>query len=204
MTVPSYAQKRPMARSQLSRVSEVITFESELGWIAASWREDLLKRLTFGHATPQAAVAHLKTDDSVVTSTRNRKSFVERICAFAAGKRSDDFLDIQLDIEEMTPFQQAVIERCRRISDGETLTYGELAEAVGHPKAARAVGSVMSNNRFPLIVPCHRVLAAGGAIGGFTAPDGINMKRRMLAAEQDDSACILNSPHKKSRLQNET
>ena len=64
------------------------------------------------------------------------------------------------------------------------MTYGELAETVRHPGAARAVGSVMSNNRYPLIVPCHRVLASGGRLGGYSAPQGLAMKERLLAAEQ--------------------
>jgi methylated-DNA-[protein]-cysteine S-methyltransferase len=62
-------------------------------------------------------------------------------------------------------------------------TYGDLAAAIGSPGAARAVGSVMARNCFPLIVPCHRVLGAGGSLGGYSAPDGLRMKRRLLAME---------------------
>ena len=76
-----------------------------------------------------------------------------------------------------------VIAACRRIPWGETRSYGDLATECGSPGAARAVGSVMAKNRYPLIVPCHRVLAAGGDIGGYSAADGLVMKRRLLAAE---------------------
>ena len=80
----------------------------------------------------------------------------------------------------------AVIKNCRRIGWGETLTYGQLAEAAGSPRAARAVGTVMSGNRFPIIVPCHRVVSStGNRFGGFTAPGGVPMKKRMLKLEQD-------------------
>jgi methylated-DNA-[protein]-cysteine S-methyltransferase len=112
------------------------------------------------------------------------KPLIRRLQAFASGKRDDDFLDIPLHVSNMTPFQQAVIERCRRIPAGETLSYAGLGKAAGHPGAARAVGRVMATNRFPLIVPCHRVVSATGAIGGFSAPDGIDMKRRLLMPEQ--------------------
>ena len=172
-----------MARSRGSRGVHIATFESKLGWMAASWCEGLLARLTFGHSSPQAAVADLAVDGDPGRATLAMNSLIERLQAFAAGDRSDDFLDVALRVTDKTAFQQAVIERCRRIPLGETKSYGELAAAVGHPGAARAVGRVMSTNRFPLIVPCHRVVGAGGAIGGYSAPDGINMKRRLLALE---------------------
>jgi methylated-DNA-[protein]-cysteine S-methyltransferase len=162
----------------------MVVFESQLGWMAACWLEGLLARLTFGHASPQAAIAHLSAHGDPGEPTPSVKSLVKRLQAFAAGDRSDDFLDVQLQVDKMTAFQQAVIQRCRRISAGDTLSYGQLAAAVGHPGAARAVGRVMATNRFPLIVPCHRVVAACGALGGFSAPEGINMKRRLLADER--------------------
>ncbi|MDA1051506.1 MAG: methylated-DNA--[protein]-cysteine S-methyltransferase [Planctomycetota bacterium] len=157
--------------------------------MAASWLDGLLIHLTFGHSSPQAAIAYLAIDHDPADATLAMKKLVKRLQAFAAGERHDDFLDVPLFMTEMTPFQQAVVERCRRIPPGETLSYAGLAAAAGHPGAARAVGRVMATNRFPLIVPCHRVVAAGGAIGGFSAPDGINMKRRLLAPEQAIHQC---------------
>ncbi|MEO8494307.1 MAG: methylated-DNA--[protein]-cysteine S-methyltransferase [Planctomycetota bacterium] len=171
-----------MARTPGSS-DHIATFDSELGWMAVLWIDELLARLTFGHASPQAAVAELKLDREPVNGTRPMNKLIKRLQAFATGARHDDFLDVALRVTDKTPFQQAVIERCRRIPLGETLSYGELASAVGHPGAARAVGSVMSSNRFPLIVPCHRVVGAHGALGGYSAPDGIEMKRRLLALE---------------------
>ncbi|MBC8356246.1 MAG: MGMT family protein [Planctomycetes bacterium] len=172
-----------MPRTPCTRGGRIATFRSDLGWVAACWIDELLARLTFGHASPQAAVKYMAADGEPGEPTSWSDSLAQRLQAFAGGDRSDDFLDIPLFVMDMTPFQQAVIERCRRIPSGETLTYGGLAAATGHPGAARAVGRVMATNRFPLIVPCHRVVAAGGAIGGFSAPDGIEMKRRLLAPE---------------------
>jgi methylated-DNA-[protein]-cysteine S-methyltransferase len=184
MTSPSYAGIRPKARTQRNLSDGVTTFDSDLGWMAAVWRDGLLARLTFGHSSPQAAVVSLAIDEDPTTAARTMKPLIRRLQAFASGKREDDFLDIPLDVANMTPFQQAVIERCRRIPVGETLSYAGLGKAAGHPGAARAVGRVMATNRFPLIVPCHRVVSASGAIGGFSAPDGIDMKRRLLTPEQ--------------------
>ena len=94
-----------------------------------------------------------------------------------------DFSDVPLALDHLTPFGRRVVAACRRIPWGQTRSYGELAAECGSPGAARAVGSVMAKNRYPLIVPCHRVLAAGGELGGYSAPDGLKMKRRLLAME---------------------
>jgi methylated-DNA-[protein]-cysteine S-methyltransferase len=77
-----------------------------------------------------------------------------------------------------------VLEEARRIPAGETVTYGELAARAGSPGAAREVGQAMARNRFPIIVPCHRVLAANGGFGGFSAPGGLESKARLLTIER--------------------
>lgn len=95
---------------------------------------------------------------------------------------------IKLDLSDRTPFHQTVLRACATIPYGETLTYGQLAELAGHPGAARAVGSVMAGNPIPLIIPCHRVVAAGGRPSGFSAPGGPRTRRRLLQLETQ-SAC---------------
>jgi methylated-DNA-[protein]-cysteine S-methyltransferase len=109
-------------------------------------------------------------------------SLIDKLQQYAAGELVD-FADTPLSLDHLTTFGERVIAACRRIPWGGTSTYGELAAKCGSPAAARAVGSVMAKNRFPLIVPCHRVLAAGGELGGYSAPDGLTMKRRLLAME---------------------
>ncbi len=80
-----------------------------------------------------------------------------------------------------TPFQKRVWMELTSVPFGETITYGELAERAGSPRACRAVGGAMGNNPIPIIIPCHRVLAAGNAIGGFTG--GVDLKRMLLGIE---------------------
>jgi methylated-DNA-[protein]-cysteine S-methyltransferase len=89
---------------------------------------------------------------------------------------------LPIDESPWTPFQKRVIDVCRSIPWGSTLTYGQVAALAGSPGASRAVGSVMAKNRFPLIVPCHRVIGSNG-LGGFSAPDGLKLKSRLLANE---------------------
>jgi methylated-DNA-[protein]-cysteine S-methyltransferase len=83
----------------------------------------------------------------------------------------------------LTPFRRRVVAATRKIPWGQTISYGELARRSGSPGAARAVGTVMSSNRFPLVIPCHRVVSGGGGLGGFTAPRGTDLKRQLLANE---------------------
>jgi methylated-DNA-[protein]-cysteine S-methyltransferase len=100
-----------------------------------------------------------------------------------------DFGDAALDPGAPDDFQDRVYAHVRRIRWGETTTYGAVATALGAPpEAAREVGRAMARNPLPLLVPCHRVLAAGGRIGGFSAPGGAATKLRMLALEGIDLA----------------
>lgn len=91
---------------------------------------------------------------------------------------------ITLDMAGVPAFHRRVYALARTIPPGRTLTYGEVAERLGDPSAARAVGQALGANPFAIIVPCHRVLAAGGRAGGFSAPGGLDTKRRLLEIER--------------------
>ena len=104
----------------------------------------------------------------------------ERIIAYFGGV-ADSFVDIRLDLEGCTEFERSALAAMRGIPYGETATYGEVAALAGHVNAQRAVGTVCGRNRFGLVVPCHRVVAAGG-IGSYGSL-GIEYKRRLLELE---------------------
>jgi len=93
-----------------------------------------------------------------------------------------DLSDVALDDARLSPLQRDVYAVARAIPPGATLTYGEVARRIGRPGGAQAVGRALGANPFPIVVPCHRVVAAGGD-GGFSAPGGVETKRRMLAIE---------------------
>ena len=90
---------------------------------------------------------------------------------------------VPLDMDGVPEFHQRVYEVARTIPPGATLTYGEIAARLGDPGSARAVGQALGRNPIPVIVPCHRVLAAGGKTGGFSAPGGTATKLNLLAIE---------------------
>jgi len=97
---------------------------------------------------------------------------------FLAGERES--FDLPVDLRG-TPFQLAVWRELLRIPYGEVRSYGEVARAIGRPRAVRAVGTANGANPLPLIVPCHRVVASGGRLGGYAG--GLELKRRLLAVE---------------------
>src|SRR5690606_375064 len=90
---------------------------------------------------------------------------------------------LALDMQGLPTFSRRVYEAVRKVPAGKTLSYGEVATLLGSPGAARAVGQALGKNPFALIVPCHRVLAAGGKLGGFSANGGVLTKTRLLACE---------------------
>lgn len=175
---PAKAQTRPRG----------LVFESQLGWMALLIRDQKIARLQFGYPTAAAAKRALSTDSGDVSPAivwerpaRNELTWIRELQNFAAGKATS-LAGLPVDEAGMTPFQLAVRAACRKVKRGEILTYGELARKVGHPGAARAVGSVMSRNPTPLIVPCHRVLGTSG-LGGYSAPQGLAMKLHLLDLE---------------------
>jgi len=107
---------------------------------------------------------------------------LDQIAALLRGEASD-FSAIELDMDKVPPFHRKVYEAARGIAPGATLSYGEIAAKLGMPGSARSVGQALGRNPFAIVVPCHRVLAAGGKVGGFSAGGGIATKLRLLAIE---------------------
>jgi methylated-DNA-[protein]-cysteine S-methyltransferase len=169
-------------------------FPSALGWMAVVGKEDTLIRLTFGHGSYDDAMAALRDDHpwwqaagAAITSMDWNPRLVRRLQAYADGA-ADNFLDVPIDLSDLSDFQRRVVKHCRRIPVGRTRTYGQLAALAGSPGAARAVGNVMSANCTPLVMPCHRVVASGGKIGHYSAGGGRRMKLRLLESEAATSA----------------
>jgi len=168
--------------SEPSIVSSTV-FSSSLGWILVAWQDDRLARISFGHESPAAAAKGANCEPvELEKAPKWVVKVIDKIKKFAAGK-TVDWGNLPLAWEKRTEFQRKVQEACQKIPRGEVWSYGELAVAAGAPGAARAVGSVMRTNRFPLVIPCHRVVAAGGKLGGFSCPSGVEMKQKLLAAE---------------------
>jgi methylated-DNA-[protein]-cysteine S-methyltransferase len=158
-------------------------FESTLGWFAVVGCGSVLKYLTLGHANAEAARRALEgmVGREVEVAEWNQP-LTERLKAYADGNR-DEFLDVRVDPGPMSDFRRRVVRACREIPYGKTLSYGRLAAQCGSPSAARAAGRCMAANRIPLVIPCHRVIAVSGRLGGYSGPGGLDLKRKLLALE---------------------
>ncbi|MDP7268570.1 MAG: methylated-DNA--[protein]-cysteine S-methyltransferase [Pirellulales bacterium] len=164
-------------------------FRCQLGWFGLLCDQSTPHRITFGHPCRAGALRALAEFTDGAMSCRSEKGLarplrelVGRIRSYAAGE-VQDFRDVKIGLEHLNMFSRRVVKLCREVRYGETIEYGQLARRAGSPAGARAVGQVMALNRLPLIVPCHRVVSAGGRMGGFSAGGGVATKRRLLAME---------------------
>ena len=114
--------------------------------------------------------------------TAEVQSAIDGIVELLAGK-PNDLADIALDLDGVPEFNRGVYDIARRIPPGQTLTYGDIAKRLGGVELSRDVGQALGRNPCPIVVPCHRVLAAGGKPGGFSANGGVVTKLKMLAIE---------------------
>ena len=123
---------------------------------------------------------HEAPQPGLVAQSRKLHPLARRFRDWFRGSQ-DDFLDVELDLEGYTPFSRALVDALRAVPYGEVVTYGELSALAGRERAARAAGTFCANNRFALVVPCHRVVSVAG-IGGY-GPTGVEYKRRLLEVE---------------------
>lgn len=165
----------------------ISVFATQMGWLAIAGKDGVLTRVKIGHASEDLALRAFVVEEGLSDAHIEMKDWSprlrEELTRFADGEPiTFDHVELAWP-KPLTRFRKRVISETRRISWGKTLTYGEVAKRAGSPGAARAVGTAMSSNRFPFVVPCHRVVGSGGGLGGFTAPGGAGLKERLLMME---------------------
>lgn len=153
-----------------SPVGKLIVVGTGRGVIALSWERDVVLNRVSAAVSPRLIEAPARLDDV----RRQLDEYFER--------RRRTF-EVPIDWSLTSGFRQAVLHELVKVPFGEVVTYGGLAERAGHKNASRAVGSAMATNPIPIIVPCHRVLRAGGALGGYSGRDGLVTKRYLLELE---------------------
>jgi methylated-DNA-[protein]-cysteine S-methyltransferase len=154
-------------------------FKTAIGTCGVAWSEAGLTEVLLPRSTSLTGERHIDGGDVPATV----RDAIGAIVALVQGARPD-LRDVALDERPLDDFRRRVYAATRAIGPGQTATYGEIARAIGAPGAARAVGSALGQNPYPIVVPCHRVLAADGSLHGFSAPGGIRTKRRMLEIER--------------------
>ncbi|WP_405160180.1 MGMT family protein [Nocardia sp. NBC_01499] len=171
--------------------AEATLFDTAIGICAIAWSGTAVIRFQLPEASPAATRARITRrrtglpDDEVrdEAPTGVIAEAITGIRAHLAGAL-DDLRWIPLDTSAIPEFHRAVFEVTRAIDPGHTLTYGQVADRIGAPGAAQAVGQALGRNPIPLIIPCHRVLAADNALTGFSAPGGVTTKQNLLEIER--------------------
>lgn len=164
---------------------EFTIFETAIGACGIAWGETGI----VGIQLPEADEAGTRNrfllrfpNACEASPSLDARRAIKGIAALLDGEAAD-LTDIPLDMEGVAHFHRLVYEAARAIPPGATLSYGDVAAKIGARGAARAVGTALAKNPFAIIVPCHRILAANGKIGGFSASGGIATKRRLLEIE---------------------
>jgi len=166
-------------------MTDYVLFETSLGWAALAWDDAGLAAVripTAGRDDAEAALKRRLPDAVTAEPPPPVAKVVADIRDLLAGGKPD-FADAPLDLSRAPAFHARVYEIARAIPPGETLTYGQVAERLGDKRLARDVGQALGANPWPIVVPCHRVTAAGGKLGGFSAPGGAHTKLKLLALE---------------------
>lgn len=160
-------------------------FETSIGSLRIVSSEKGLVYIELPHANGRGFAGWMQTyagDARVVERARrplpHHEDAIEQLLEYCAGDRRDFRIDLDL---RATAFQRSVYKVVAKIGYGETLAYSDIAEAIGNPKAVRAVGAANGANPIPLVIPCHRVIARGGALQGYAG--GLDLKARLLAME---------------------
>jgi methylated-DNA-[protein]-cysteine S-methyltransferase len=161
-------------------------FATSLGTAAIAWNDRGVSNVELPEADAAKVRARLRRRlpgavESVPTATIQQA--MERITALLSGNHVE-LCDVELDMHGIADFDRQVYELARTIPAGETASYGQLATRLGGVHLARDVGQALARNPLPILVPCHRVIAANGKLGGFSARGGVSTKQRLLTIEQ--------------------
>jgi methylated-DNA-[protein]-cysteine S-methyltransferase len=160
-------------------------FDTAVGRCGIAWGERGIVAVLLPEKNEAAARARLARrfpEGREAEPTPEIGRTLDAIGALLAGA-ARNLADVALDMEGVPDFHRRVYEVARTIRPGSTLSYGEIAKRIGEPGAARDVGEALGRNPFPIVVPCHRVLAAGGKLGGFSARGGVATKLKLLDIE---------------------
>jgi methylated-DNA-[protein]-cysteine S-methyltransferase len=163
----------------------VAVFATAIGPCAVAWGENGICGVQLperSEAATTSRLLRLHPRAVTVTPPPDVQRAIDRITNLLAGE-ADDLRDIGVDLGSLPEFNRRVYDVARSVGPGQTTTYGEIATRLGAPHASRDVGQALGRNPVPLIVPCHRVLAAGGKLGGFSAQGGVTTKLRLLDIE---------------------
>lgn len=162
------------------------TLDSPIGRVLVAATPTGLARIALrGRDDVFVAELRQRLQAEVVESAARIGKILEQLDEYFAGKRRT--FDLPVDTRLMTPFQRRVLTAAQRVPAGTVVSYGDIARRIGQPKASRAVGQALGHNPIPIVIPCHRVVASDGGLGGYIG--GPTIKRKLLALEGANLGC---------------
>jgi len=169
----------------MQKVIKYVIFQTKWGYFGLAGTKSALCRTQLPGPEPQKIESRLLKNCRYAQFDETFfKRLQERIAAYFEGSCVNFSPDIPVVLDGFGGFSREVLTACREIEFGKRITYAGLAEKAGRPAASRAVGNALAKNPLPLIIPCHRVLRTDGKMGGFSAPGGISLKKRLLTLEK--------------------
>lgn len=166
--------------------NEYTLFDTEIGTCAIAWQTGdapVVVSFNLPEATEAETERRIARKGAKATQIPTRIEEVIEKARRHLARDLQDFHDVPIDWDRYEPFARRVYQAALDIPVGQTRTYGQLAKTVNEPQAAQAVGQALGSNSIPLIIPCHRILAANGKMGGFSAPGGLHTKEKLLLIE---------------------
>ena len=169
----------------MQKVIKYVIFKTKWGYFGLAGTEYAIYRTQLPGLKPEKIKSLLlKNFHNPQLDKTFLRTLQEQITAYFEGVCVNFSRDIPLALDGFSSFGISVLTACRAIEFGQTISYSGLAKKSGRPNASRAVGSVLAKNPLPLLIPCHRVNRSDGKIGGFSAPGGVTLKKRMLELER--------------------
>lgn len=169
----------------MQKVTKYVIFQTKWGYFGLAGTESALLRAHL------PGLKYEKIESLLLRNLKDArldktffKTLQKQINAYFEGVPVNFSPDIPVDLRAFRPFSRTVLTVCKDIRFGQTISYSQFAKKVGRGAAGRAVGSALAKNPIPLIIPCHRVIRSDSKIGGFSAPGGINLKKRLLIHEK--------------------
>lgn len=171
-------------KQQLS--TEFTFIHTDWGVVGIIARGALLVRLILPTRNEEQALSMIEKFDATASLQRNLLPDLQQDITDYFQEKPVHF-KVRLDLSYTNDFGRKILRVCEQIEYSQTWSYGQLASQSGHPRAARAVGKIMAQNQTPIILPCHRVIAADGRLGGYSAGEGVSFKEKLLKMEAAES-----------------
>jgi methylated-DNA-[protein]-cysteine S-methyltransferase len=169
-----------VAVAMAPRAAYYDSITTPIGRVFVATTESGLVRVSF-HQSESAFASDLRQQlgTDVVKSAAKTKAVVHQIRDYFAGRRTA--FDVQTDLSHVTPFQRKVLLATAQVPPGRVVSYGDIAKRIGRPRGSRAVGQALGHNPIPIVIPCHRIIATDGKLGGYTG--GLRIKKKLLRLE---------------------